>query len=124
MCLTHTYKQKTFKFAFWGLGPVHAPSAGGIGSIPGSKKIPWRRKWESAPGVLPGKLHEQKSLVDYSLWDRKELDPTETNTFTFTLQSKLHNRIALSHKLSGKSLLFFFPFLYGTFKKGYFFQKR
>ena len=85
-----------------------ACNAGGIGSIPGTKKIPWRRKWQSAPVVLPGKPHEQKSLVDYSLWDRKKWDTTETNTFTFTLQSELHNRMALSHSLSGKPPPFFF----------------
>ena len=27
------------------------------------RKIPWRRKWKPTPGFLPGKSHEQKSLV-------------------------------------------------------------
>ena len=31
-------------------------------------KIPWRRKWQSAPMFLPGKLQGQRSLVGYSPW--------------------------------------------------------
>ena len=30
-------------------------------------KIPWRRIWQSAPVVLPGESHEQRSLEGYSL---------------------------------------------------------
>ena len=40
-------------------------------------KIPWRRKWQTTPVLLPGKLHGQRSLVGYSPWDRKESDMTE-----------------------------------------------
>ena len=29
-------------------------------------KIPWRRKWQPTPVFLPGKPHQQRSLVDYS----------------------------------------------------------
>ena len=36
-----------------------------------------RRKWQSTPGLLPGKSHGQRSLVGYSPWGRKELDTTE-----------------------------------------------
>ena len=45
-------------------------------------KIPWRRKWQSTPGLLPGKSHGQRSLVGYSPWGRKELDTTERLHFT------------------------------------------
>ena len=31
-------------------------------------KIPWRRKWQSTPVLLPGKYHCQRSLVGYSPW--------------------------------------------------------
>ena len=31
-------------------------------------KIPWRRKWQSMPTVLPGKSHGQRSLAGYSPW--------------------------------------------------------
>ena len=40
------------------------------GSIPGSGRIPWRRKWQPTPVFLPGKSHRQRSLVGYSPWGR------------------------------------------------------
>ena len=40
-------------------------------------KIPWRRKWQPTPVLLPGKSHGQRILVGYSPWGRKELDTTE-----------------------------------------------
>ena len=40
-------------------------------------KVPWRRKWQSTPVLLPGKSHGQRSLVDYSPWSWEELDMTE-----------------------------------------------
>ena len=39
-------------------------------------KIPWRRKWQPTPVLLPGKSHGQRSLVGYSPWGRKESDMT------------------------------------------------
>ena len=38
---------------------------------------PWRREWQLIPVYLPGESHGQRSLVGYSLWGRKESDPTE-----------------------------------------------
>ena len=40
-------------------------------------KIPWRRKWQPTPVLLPGESHGWRSLVGYSLWDRKDSDMTE-----------------------------------------------
>ena len=40
-------------------------------------KIPWRRKWQFTPVLLPGKSHGQRSLVGYRPWGRKESDTTE-----------------------------------------------
>ena len=40
-------------------------------------KIPWRRKWQSTPVLLPGKSRRQRSLVGYSPWGCKESDMTE-----------------------------------------------
>ena len=37
----------------------------------------WRRKWQSAPELLPGKSHGPRSLVGYSPWGREESDTTE-----------------------------------------------
>ena len=31
-------------------------------------KIPWNRKWQSAPVFLPGESHGQRSRVGYSAW--------------------------------------------------------
>ena len=35
------------------------------------KKIPWRRKWQPTPVVLPGKSHGQRSLVEYRPWGHR-----------------------------------------------------
>ena len=35
-------------------------------------KIPWRRKWQPTPVLLPEEFHGQRSLAGYSPWDRKE----------------------------------------------------
>ena len=50
----------------------HSPAnAGDMGSIPG--KIPWSKKWQPTPILLPGKFHGQKNLV---CGVTKELDTT------------------------------------------------
>ena len=41
------------------------------------RKIPWRRKWQSTPVLLPTKFHGQRSLTGYSPWGPKEWDMTE-----------------------------------------------
>ena len=47
--------------------------------------IPWRRKWQPTPVVLPGKSHGRRSLVGYSPWGHEELDTTEWLNFHFSL---------------------------------------
>ena len=37
-------------------------------------KIPWRRKWQPIPVLLPGKFSGRRSLVGYSPWGHKESD--------------------------------------------------
>ena len=56
---------------------VSASNAGDLGSIPGSGRFPWGRKWQSTPVFLPGESHGWRSLVGYSPRGRKELDMTE-----------------------------------------------
>ena len=46
-------------------------------------QIPWRRKWQPTPVLLPGKSHGQRSLVGYSPWGHKESDATEQLHFHF-----------------------------------------
>ena len=54
----------------------NAGDAEGVGSIPAGK-VPWRRKWQPTPVVLPAKSHGQRSLTGYSPWGRQEADNTE-----------------------------------------------
>ena len=44
---------------------------------PWEGKIPWRRKWQLTPVLLPGKSHGRRILIGYSPWGCKELDMTE-----------------------------------------------
>ena len=63
-------------------------NAGDPGSIPGSGTIPWRRKWQPIPVLLPGKFYGWRSLVGYSPWDCKESDMIEQLHFKWLEQSK------------------------------------
>ena len=53
------------------------------------RKIPWRRKWQPTPILLPRKSHGWRSLVQeepgagYCPWGRKESDMTERLHFHF-----------------------------------------
>ena len=47
------------------------------GFDPWVRKISWRRKWQPTPVFLPGKSHEQRSLMGCrGLWGHKESDMT------------------------------------------------
>ena len=59
---------------------------------PWVKKIPWRRKWQPSPVLLPGKSHGQRSLVGYSPWDCKESDTTERLHLLMSNYKVLGNR--------------------------------
>ena len=50
-------------------------------------KIPWRRKWQPTPVILPEKSHGQRGLEDSSPWDHKEADlaVSTTNNWHITL---------------------------------------
>ena len=43
-----------------------ACNVGDPGLTPQVGKIPWRRKWQATPVLLPGKFHGRRSLVSYS----------------------------------------------------------
>ena len=47
------------------------------GFSPRVRKIPWRRKWQLTPVLLPKKFHGWRSLVGYSPWGHKESDISE-----------------------------------------------
>ena len=44
------------------------------GFDPWVRKIPWRRKWQPTPVLLPGKSRGQRSLVDYISWGRERVE--------------------------------------------------
>ena len=48
------------------------------------KQVPYLGGEDLKPVFLPEESHRQRSLAGYSPWGCKELDKTETNTFTFT----------------------------------------
>ena len=65
---------------WWLRAKGHACNAGDLQETdfsPWIEKIPWRRKWQPAPIILPGNPRGQRSLAGYSPWDCKELDRTE-----------------------------------------------
>ena len=47
------------------------------GLVPWLRKIPWRRKWQPTPVLLPGESHGQRSLLGNSPKGLKESDRTE-----------------------------------------------
>ena len=51
------------------------------------RKIPWKRKWQPTPALLPGESHGQRGLVGYSPRGLNESDTTERLTLSrhFTL---------------------------------------
>ena len=62
-------------------------------------KIPWRRKWQPTPVVLPGESHGWRSLVGYSPRGHKELDMTEQLDFTLLLLYLLSTVLSQHHLL-------------------------
>ena len=67
---------------------------GDLGSIPGSGRFPWRRKWQPTPVFLLGESYGRRSLVGYSPLRRKESKMTEQCHFHFPLS--LHTRFSLT----------------------------
>ena len=43
----------------------------GVGDPRDTGSIPWNRKWQPTPVILPGKSHWQRSLVGYTPWDHR-----------------------------------------------------
>ena len=59
--------------------PANAGDTRDAGPIPGWGRFPWKRKWQPTLVFLPGKSHEQRSLVSYSPERHKEPDMTEVS---------------------------------------------
>ena len=60
------------------------------------RKIPWRRKWQPTPVVLPGKSHRQRSLAGPSPWGLKRVRHNLAK-----LNNNPNNGIPLSDKEEG-----------------------
>ena len=58
--------------------PANAGDARNVGSIPGSGKIPWRRKWQPTPVFFPGKSHP------LSMGSQRVVMTEHTHTHTHT----------------------------------------
>ena len=52
------------------------------------RKIPWRRKWQPTPVLLPGESHGWRSLAGYGPWGCKESDTTEWLHFHFHMMNR------------------------------------
>ena len=61
------------------------------GSILGSGRSLWKRKWQPSPVFLHGKSHGWRSLAGYSPWGGKESDRTQQlNNKQQTTTTNLH----------------------------------
>ena len=60
-------------------------NAGDPGSIPGSGRFPWRRKWQPTAIFLPAEFHGQRGLVGYNPWGHKESDTTGELTLSLCM---------------------------------------
>ena len=62
--------------------PASAGDVRNAGSIPGSGRFPWRRKWQPTTAFVAGKSRGQRSLVGYSPGGHRESDTTELTWHT------------------------------------------
>ena len=67
----------THRLPWWLRGLSVCLQCGRPSFYPWVGKIPWRRKWQPTPVLLPGKPHGRRSLVGYSAWGHKKSDMTE-----------------------------------------------
>ena len=68
VCLRHSYG-----LCWWFSGKESTYQCRTYRFNPWVRKIPWRRKWQPTPALLPGKSHQQRSLVGYSPWGCKRV---------------------------------------------------
>ena len=86
--------------------PASAGDVRDVGSIPGSGRFPWRRKWQLTPVLFPGEPHGQRSLAGYSPWGRKASDTTERLTLSLSFSLRGDTDLSLrSPHLGGDTVL-------------------
>ena len=64
--------------------------SGRLGFNPGIRKIPWRRKWQFTPALLPGKSRKRRSLIGYRPWVPKKSDTTQWTSLSLFIFMVLH----------------------------------
>ena len=70
-------------------------------------KIPWRRKWQPTPVLLPGKFHGQKSLVGYMGLQRVRHDWAHMHIY-ITFQIKIRTETSQIENEMHKGKINFF----------------
>ena len=79
------FVRRTIQWRVWGLPRCQSGKESACqcrrckrhGLCPWVGKIPWRRKWQTTPVLLPGESHGQRSLTGYSPLGCRESDMTE-----------------------------------------------
>ena len=74
------------------------------GFNPLGEKIPWRRKWQPTPVLLPREFHRQRSLAGYSLWGHKQSDTTERLHFLSFLSDFLMVQLSHPYMTTGETI--------------------
>ena len=72
-----------FKLSRWDLGKEFSCQSRRCRFDTWVRKIPWWKKWKPTPIFLPGKSHQQRSLLGYSQWCHRVEHNWETHIFTF-----------------------------------------
>ena len=99
--------------------PLNAGRCNKLEFDPWVRKIPWRRKWEPTPVLLPGESHGQRNLVGCSPQGHTESDVPEVTQHTLMYKTQggpgvIHLQVLLhdSHSLR------FSPFLLTSLEVG------
>ena len=71
----------------------------GPGFNPWVRKIPWRRKWQPTPVLLPGKSHRQKSVAGFSPRGRKRAGQHQKRIALFLCQANRNTQSSCLEKL-------------------------
>ena len=82
---TSPFLDERIELTFASDGKSICLQCGRPGFDPWLGKIPWRRKWQPTPVLLPGKSQGQRNLPGCSPWGLKESDTTERLHFHFPL---------------------------------------
>ena len=106
------WKNHTFDFPGGSDGKSICLQSGRPRFNPWVGKIPWRRKWQPTPVLLPGKSHGQRNLAGCSPWGRKESDMTERlrfHFFTLTIQTFVDKVMSLHFNMLSRFVIAFLP---------------